>query len=100
MNLAPGNSYIVKMYAVDTNDNIIIREEYTEIVDVSVPTINLFNTTSNVLGRITVDVNVIDDSGGGVFCSASLYWLFDLDNELDYCYIELVDDVGSVTFRD
>jgi hypothetical protein len=47
-----------------------------------------------------VDVNVADDSGGGVFCSASLYWLFDLDNELDYYYIELIDDVGSVTFRD
>ena len=35
-----------------------------------------------------------------MFCSASLYWLFDLDNELDYYYIELIDDVGSVTFRD
>jgi hypothetical protein len=65
------------MYAVDTNDNITTREEYTQIVDVTVPTINLFTTTSHVPGHITVDVNVTDDSGGGVFCSASLYWLFD-----------------------
>ena len=28
--LAPDRSYIVKMYAVDTNDNITIREEYTK----------------------------------------------------------------------
>ncbi len=34
------------------------------------------------------------------FCSASLYWIFDLDNELDYYYIELIDGVGSVAFRD
>ena len=60
----------------------------------------MFTTTSHVPGHITVDVNVTDDSGGGVFCSASLYWLFDLDNELDYYFIELIDGVGSVTFRD
>ena len=35
-----------------------------------------------------------------MFASVSLYWLFDLDNELDYYYIELIDGVGSVTFRD
>ena len=73
MNLAPGNSYIVKMYAVDTNDNITSREEYTQIVDVTVPNINLLTTTSHVPGHITVNVDVTDDSGGGVFCSASLY---------------------------
>ena len=35
-----------------------------------------------------------------MFSSASLYWLFDLDNELDYYYIELIENVGSVTLRD
>jgi hypothetical protein len=100
LDLAP-RSYGVKMYAVDTNDNITTREEYVELVDTTTPTINLFTTTSHVPGHITVDVNVTDYSGGGgVFCSASLYyWLFDLDNELDYYYIELIDDVGSVKFR-
>jgi hypothetical protein len=97
--LAP-RSYIVKMYAVDTNDNITTREEYTELADTTTPTINQFTTTSHVPGHITVDVNVTDDSGAGVYCSASLYWLFDLGNELDYYYIELIDGVGSVTFRD
>jgi len=88
------------MHAVDTNDNITTWEEYTEIVDMTAPTINLFTTTSHVPGHITLDVNVTDDSAGGVFCSASLYWLFDLDNELDYYYIEMRENVGSVTFRD
>ena len=35
-----------------------------------------------------------------MFAFVSLYWLFDLDNELDYYYIELINVVGSVTFRD
>ena len=50
------------MYAVDTNDNITIREENTEIVDMTAPNINLFTTTSHVPGHITVDVNLTDDS--------------------------------------
>ena len=33
LDLVPGRSYIVKMYAVDTNDNITTREEYVELVD-------------------------------------------------------------------
>ena len=60
------------MHAVDTNDNITTREEYTELLDTTTPTISLFTTTSYVFGHITVDVNVTDDSGGTVFCSASL----------------------------
>jgi len=59
----------------------------------------MFTMTSHVPGHITVDVNVTD-AGRGVFCVASLYWLFDLDNELDCYYIELIDDVKGVTFRD
>ena len=95
-----GTSYIVKMYAVDTNDNITTREEFTQLVDMAAPTINLLTTTSHVPGHITVDVNITDDSGGDVFSSVSLYWLFDIDNELDYYFIELIDGFGSVTFRD
>ena len=50
LNLAPGNSHIVKLYAVDTNDNITPREEYTEIVDMTAPVINEFIVTSPVSG--------------------------------------------------
>jgi len=67
MNLSPGNSYIVKMYAVDTNDNIASREEYTQIVDMAAPVINNFTVTSPVAGQLKVDVNVTDNSGSAVF---------------------------------
>ena len=99
-NLAPGNSYIVKMYGVGTNDNIASRKEYTEIVDMTAPVINDFTITSPVAGQLKVDVNVTDDSGGSVFCSASLYWILTPDIEIDYYYIELIDGAGSVTFPD
>ena len=59
-----------------------------------------FQVYSPTSGHLKVDVNVTDDSGGDVFCSASLYWIFDLDTELDYYYVELTDGVGSVTFTD
>ena len=70
--VAQGNSYIVKMSALDTKDNITSHDECVDTVDTIVPTINLFTTTSHVHGHISVDDNVADDSGGGVFCSASL----------------------------
>ena len=98
--LTAGQDYYVKMYVVDTSENVTTREEYVSIVDFSPPTVNLFTTTSHTPGHITVDVNVTDNSGGDVFCSTSLYWIFDLDTELDYYYIELIDNVGSVTFTD
>ncbi len=61
----------------------------------------MFTTTSHVPVHVTVDVNVVtDDLGGHVFCSASLYWIFDLDTELDYYFRELTNGVGSVTFTD
>ena len=50
LNLAPGDSYIVKMYAVDTNDNIPSREEYTEIIDITAPVINGFTVANPVAG--------------------------------------------------
>ena len=64
------------------------------------PTINLFTTTSHVPGHITVDVTLSDDSEGGLFASVSLYWLFDLETQLDFYFIELINNVGSVAFRD
>jgi len=100
MNLSPGNSYIVKMYAVDTKDNITSREDYTRIVDMTAPVINDFTITSPVAGQLKVDVNVTDNSGGAVSCSSSLYWVFTPDIELDYYYVELIDGVGSVIFTD
>ncbi len=97
-NLTAGRDYNVKLYVVDTSDNVATRKAYVSIVDFTPPTINLFTTTSHVAGQITLDVNVTDNLGGDIFCSASLYWIFDLDNELDYYYVELIDGVGSVTF--
>ena len=87
------------MFTVDTNDKITSREEYTEIVDTTAPVINDFTVTSPVSGQLKVDVNVTDDSGGAVFCSASLYWVFTLNIELDYYYVKLdIDGTGSMTF--
>ncbi len=60
----------------------------------------IFQVYSPTPSHLKVDVNVSDNSGGDVFCSASLYWIFDLDTELDYYYVELTDGVGSVTFAD
>jgi len=99
-NLVLGNSYIVKLYGVDTNYNITAQEQYVELTDTTTPTINMFTTTSHVPGHIAVDVNITDDSGEVPFASVSLYWIFDLSNELYYYYIELIDGVGSVTFTD
>jgi len=48
LNLAPSRSYIVKMYAVDTNDNITSKEKYTNITDMTVPVINSLTTISRV----------------------------------------------------
>ena len=73
LNLTPGRSYIVKMYAVDTNDNITSREEYTNIVDMTAPVINSFQVYSPKTGHLIVDVNVSDDSGGSVVAIAYLY---------------------------
>ena len=73
LNLSTGNSYIIRMSVVDTNDNITSREEYVELVDTTAPVINDFTITSPVAGQLKVYVNVTDDSGGAVFCSASLY---------------------------
>ncbi len=72
-NLTAGQDYNVKLYVVNTSENVAPREEYVSIVDFTPPTINLFTTTSHTPGHITVDVNVTDNSGGGMFCSASLY---------------------------
>ena len=75
----PGRSYIVKMCAINANDEITSREEYTQIVDMTAPVIHDFTVTSPVAGQLKVDVNVTDVSGGAVFCSASLYWVLTPD---------------------
>jgi hypothetical protein len=62
LNLAPGNSYIVKMYGVDTNDNITSREEYTQIADMTAPVITEFQLYSPTSRHLKMDVNVPDDS--------------------------------------
>jgi len=100
LNLTPGRSFIVKLYAVDTNDNITSREDYTHIADMTAPAINQFQVYSSTSEHLKVDVNVSDDSGGSFVCIAYLYWIYDLNNELDSYSIELVDGSGSVTFTD
>ena len=42
--LTPGRSYIVKLAAVYTDDNMTFREEYPEITDITAPVINQFTT--------------------------------------------------------
>ena len=44
-----------------------------ELVDATAPAINDFTVRSPVAGQLKVDFNGTDDSGGAVFCSASLY---------------------------
>jgi len=59
-----------------------------------------FTTISHVPGHITVDINVSDDSSGSVVCIAYLYWIFDLNTELDSYWVELTDGAGGVAFTD
>ena len=100
INLTPGSWYIVKLTAVDTNDNITSREEYLTIADVTAPGINHLQVYSPTSGQLKVDVNVSDDSGGSVVCIAYLYWIFDTNNELDSYWVELIVAAGTVTFID
>ena len=73
LNLASGTSYIVKLTAIDTNDNMTSREEYLTIADVTAPVINSFQAYCLTAGHLVVYVNVTDDSGGSVVCIAYLY---------------------------
>jgi len=61
LNLAPGISFIVKLSAVDTNDNMTSREEYIQIDDMTALVINQFQIYSPTSGHVKVDVNVSDD---------------------------------------
>ena len=96
----PIRSYIVKLFGVDTNDDITSREEYTHIADMAAPVINEFQVYNPTAGHLKVDVNVSDNSRGSVVCTAYIYWIFDLNTELDSYSIELTDGAGSVTFTD
>ena len=97
LNLTPGEEYIVKMVAVDTNFNMTSREEYVSIADITAPTINQFITYNMEAGSITVGVDVTDDSGRAV-AIAYLYWKEDPNNELDSWGIPLTNGVGNATF--
>ncbi len=55
----------------------------------------MFTTTSKVMNRITIDVHV--DSYVN-FCSVSLYWIFDLDTNLHYFQVDLINNDGMVEF--
>ena len=68
--LTPGSSYIVKLTAVDTNDNMSSRKENLTLADVTVPVINDINTSGLVIGHITVAVNISKDSSGSVVAIA------------------------------
>jgi hypothetical protein len=97
--VTPGNSYIVKMSAIDTNDNITSQEEYVSIVDTTAPVINQFLVYSFVVGTINVGVDVSDDSGR-VVAIAYLYWKEEPNDELDSWGIELTNGQGNVSFTD
>ena len=73
----------MKLCAVDTNDNITSREEYTNIADITAPVINKFQVYNPTTAHLKVDVNVSDDSDGSVICIAYLYWIFDTNIYLE-----------------
>ena len=100
MNLTLGSPFVIKLTTVDTNGNMISREEYVQVVDMTASVINEFTTIYHVLGHIKVDVNVSDDSGGSVAAIAYLYLIFVTNTELDSYWIELTNGVRSVTFTD
>jgi hypothetical protein len=97
LDVTPGNSDIVKMSAVDMNDNITSQEEYVDIVDTTAPVINPFLVYSSEVGTINVGVDVSDDSDR-VVAIAYLCWKEEPNDELDSWGIELTNGQGSVSF--
>jgi hypothetical protein len=57
--------------------------------------VHLFTTKSTVSTRLRVDVHVDSYVNS---CSVSLYWIFDLDNIIQYFQVDLIDNVGMVEF--
>jgi hypothetical protein len=53
-----------------------------------------------IAGHLKIEVNVSDNSGGGVVAIAYLYWILDLNTELISYWFELTDGAESVTFTD
>ncbi len=96
--LTPGQDYYVKLYIVDTSENISTREEYVSIVDFTPPTVNLFTTTSHTRYTITVNIEITDDSGGGIYAGCSIYWLLDIETEIQWFEIDIVIGVGMCEF--
>ena len=58
----------------------------------------MFTTTSLTRYTITVDVNITDNSGGGIYAGCSIYWLLDLDTEIQWFEVDILDGVGMVEF--
>ncbi len=82
------------MYAVDNNDDITSREEYTDIADVTAPAINQVHVYNPTTGHLKFDVDVSDGSVESVVA------IFDTNTELDSYWIELTHGVGSITLTD
>jgi hypothetical protein len=80
--LTAGQDYYVKIYVVDTSENVTTREESVSIVEFTPPTVNMFTTTSHTRYTITVEVDIADNSGRGVNAGCSIYWQLDLDTEI------------------
>jgi hypothetical protein len=99
LDVTPGNSCIVKMSAVDTNDNITSPKEIVDIFDTPAPVINHFLVYSSEIGTINVGVDVSDDSGRVVAISF-LYWKEEPNNELDSLGIPLTNGQGNMSFTD
>jgi hypothetical protein len=72
------------------------KTDYATLIDKwTQPDVHLFTTKSTVSTRLRVDVHV---DSYVTFCSVSLYWIFDLDNMLQYFQVDLIDIVGMVEF--
>ncbi len=84
------------MYVVDTSKNVTTREEYVSIVEFTPPVVSLFTKTSHTRYTIPVDVNITDNSGGGIYAGCSMYWLLDLDTEIQWFEVDIEDGAGVV----
>ncbi len=73
-----------------------LRADYATLAaSVTQPIVHLFTTKSTVSTRLRVDVHV--DSYVN-FCSVPLYWIFDLDDMIQYFQVDWIDNVGMVEF--
>ena len=73
-----------------------LKTDYAALIEsVTQPVVHLFTTKSTVSGRLRVDVHV---DSYVIFCSCSVYWIFDLNTIVQYFQVNLINNVGMVEF--